>query len=137
MNEDDLKLALALLEHNCPGCQLPESFGAKPELDPWCDACDGTGKVPLLDPNLVRKSCRWCGSIAQHPVGYHCEGRAWVPSEREMDWVRALTKVGWNITFPSSGGVRVRRDYYSNSIGGETLFEAAAQALGVTVKEAP
>ena len=148
MNENDVKLALALLGHNCPGCQLPESLGAKPELAPWCNTCGGTGKVPLLDPALVRKPCpgvspddfgcvTWIDAYKQelHMAGRcPCEGRGWFPSNNQMDWVRALNKLGLDVAYRSRSPVDevdVYEDYDILRGYGKTIFEAAAQALGV------
>ena len=127
MNNNDLKLALALLEKDCPE-------GAP------------AGKVPLLDPALVREPCAWgigeesydhrlCAKNLYRNKEIVCDGRGWFPSNDPMDWVRALNKAGYNVSFPPAGRVRVE-DFLTSRYGqGATIFEAAAQALGVMDKE--
>ena len=145
MNEAELQLALALLEKGCPDCQLPASFGVKPQLDPWCEPCCGAGKVPLLDPGLIRKPCAWgigedsydhkrCAENLYRNKAYVCNGSGWLPSNNEMDWVRALNKVGYDVSFLCGGAVRVDTFPAQRSRWGKTVFEAAAQALGVKDK---
>ena len=149
MNEKDLKLAMALLEQDCPetgkemGCVAGVLQGYRPFQNMKHDLCDGTGKVPLLDPALVRKECK-CGSKFQnHAViscGYGCHDRGWSPSPNDMDWVRALNKAGYDVAYRSCSPVDevdVYEDYDILRGWGATIFEAAAQALGVKVKETP
>ena len=131
MNNNDLKLALALLEKDCPE-------GAP------------AGKVPLLDPALVREPCAWgigeesydhklCAKNPYRNKETVCEGRSWLPSDDVMDWVRALNKAGYAVTFIHDGRAQVDNLTDLHFIWGQgaTLFEAAAQALGVTDKETP
>ena len=147
MNENDVKLALALLEQACPNRPLPDYDPVAPATP--CDLCNGTGKVPLLDPALVRTMCPWANAHDEHDQGkrysaddrYWCtQGKhrpcpGWSVSDNEMDWVRALNKAGWRVTFETGGRVWVDESPGAEYGTGETLFEAMAKALGVADKE--
>ena len=150
MNENDIKLALALLEKGCPNC-FPLGPGMSP-ID-HCKDCGGTGKVPLLDPGLVRKPCSWADSHNEYDRGKahstydrrNCTQAAhrpcpgWSASNDEIDWVRALNKTGYDIVFLHNGRAHVELDDPTDLHfiwgHGATLFEAAAQALGVKTKQ--
>ena len=141
MNEDDVKLALALLEQDCPDAYT-EHGRPRHEREGWsCILCHNTGKVPLLD---LREPCGCPCSIDRRrgwvsPCPSRCEGRGWLPSDDVMDWVRALNKAGYAVTFIHDGRAQVDNLTDLHFIWGQgaTLFEAAAQALGVTDKETP
>ena len=144
MTEPNIPLALALLERDCP---CSECHG-NPVVDTWiCQGrmlcCNGTGKVPLLDPELVRKPCpceyiydginhyldasdgNRCCKLQIYDLGHRldtcdaCQGRNWVPSPDILDWVWALNKEGWRVSTK-------RHD----RADGDGFFEAAARALG-------
>ena len=139
MNEADLKITLALLEKDCPGppyhlCKrgsiIISGSGVYGSAQVSCSLCRGTGKVPLLDPALVRKPCTCRPPELVHSETGPCRGKGWMPSNNEMDWVRALNKLNMDVAF--------RADIIGDLPGvdiyvgwGTTLFEAAAQALGV------
>ena len=101
------QLWLAGLEKPCSDCQLPVSFHAKPELDPWCQPCGGTGKVPVLD---LRKPCPLLDknpgeySISRQTVhelrgiNCKCQGRGWVPKQGEAALHHAMHKDRWGYT---------------------------------------
>ena len=132
MKEADLKLALALLEKECPDL-FTEHGRPRHERKGWsCILCGNSGKVPLLDPALVRKPCTCRPPELVHSETGPCRGKGWVPSPNEMDWVRALNKAGYSVTFWPRGRVAIDSwpDQEINSYG-DTFFEAAAQALGV------
>ena len=56
-------------------------------------SCDGTGRVPLLDPEKVRDMCPPVrhGSCV-HGLYSQCRGRGWTPSTDPWDYVRAAWK---------------------------------------------
>ena len=148
MSETDLKLALALLEQPCSNC-FPLGILAEMEPIGHCKVCGGTGKVPLLDPMLVRTPCPnvrpdefgRLDLIDSYKQGLHkaercaCGGTGWFPSPKEMDWVRAFNKAGYDVSFKRDGQVLIYHFPNLNCGDGITLFEAAAQALGVADKE--
>ena len=138
MNENDVKLVLALLEQDCHACKGRGYLGTKdippqpPHFDStWhpCARCKETGKVLLLDPALVRKPC---SAWPPHQGHRACQGRGWLPSNNEMDWVRALNKADYGVTFsPPRGTIDIWHPATAASGSSATIFEAAAQALGV------
>ena len=106
-------LWLAGLERNCRDCQLPDSFGVKPELDKWCTPCHGTGKVPVLDlrepcpcidnPGDGRPgdgyNCFRCFRYGRHEVTEctecNCKGRNWLPKQGRDALHEGMNKAGW------------------------------------------
>lgn len=116
MNDVDQQLALAL-------CLLERD---RPD--------GGTGKVPLLDPALVRKPCRFCAGSPTS--GCLCNGSGWLPSDNEMDWVRATEKAGYSVKFSGQVYVKETRDFNTGfnpwtDGEGATLIQALAQVLRV------
>ena len=97
LSNEELLLHIAEAERDCSTCQpMPE--GPPP---PICPTCGGTGKVPILSPELMRLPCpkkcsggwivetwaggrRWgcygCGGIYQREGAGGNEGRGWIPS---------------------------------------------------------
>ena len=171
---NDLPLALALLEkdYDCwHVIDLNEGRTGTIRQSPGvsCSKCAGTGKVPLLNPELVRKPCpcppycvpysaspddqdwQMCGACQTTRIhamgalndilmGHHgvwcenCQGRNWVPNPDILDWIRALNKLGLDVAYRSRSPVDevdVYEDYDILRGSGKTIFEAAAQALGV------
>ena len=69
-----------------------------------CPPCSGTGKVPILDPGLMRLPCpwcdgkgRWCVGLAQSALDPHCQGRNWVPNSNAWDMKKALHLAGYQL----------------------------------------
>ena len=149
MSEADTKLALALLEKKSCGYPSDGSLAFRcscSESDCPCHSLsfvEAHGKVPLLDPELVRKPCTWgtgeesydhgsCANNLYRNKKYICNGSGWLPSDSEMDWVRALNKAGYKVTYFPDGKVTVYDPMDIKGFGAhDTIFEATAQALGV------
>ena len=124
-------LKLCLLERECPheGQMKPGST---------CPLCgkqqDEKGRVPLLDPKLVREShpeCSEGGCYASNPRS-SCQGRGWTPSTDPWAYVRAAW---WEIDGRSRGDVLY---VFKNMLAagqdpGPACFEVVA---GVLLKEA-
>ena len=141
--ESNLLLALALLEKDCDCWQVIDRNEGRTGTirkapDVFCSKCAGKGKVPLLDPALVRKPCPnpyckngWDSKWAC-PT---CKGRGWMPSPDILDWIRALNKENLRITFFPGPTVEIRRDCipYLDIEKGKTIYEAAAQVFGVDI----
>ena len=121
----NLPLAIALLKKNCPDCY----HGEAPTRVCGCPTCNGTGKVPLLDPDLVRKPCPRLLGREQTDCSY-CQSNGWVPSPDLLDWIRAVNRAGYVVMFDEVGEVWV--SHGNNKVAkGATLYEAAGQAFGV------
>ena len=67
--------------------------------------CEGTGKVPILDPTLMRLPCPWCDgrgkdclTITQSEIEPHCQGRTWVPNPDAWAMKKALHQAGFQLT---------------------------------------
>lgn len=126
--------------------------------------CEGTMRVPLLDPALARQPCpsgivvsEWDTAMSGSPGwGHHrtkkngtsdyrcpkCHGQAFIPTEDGMKLVLALSKAGWDVAFyhhkDGEPDVIIEKEHEgafgSNGEGIETLRLAAYLAL--SMKEA-
>ena len=93
----DKALALCLLTTDCDGAQI--AFSGERDEQKLCvhDAHAHTGRIPLLDPKLVRVECVACAGtgVGYYPYSHQeavclvCQGRGWTPSTDPWAYVRA------------------------------------------------
>ena len=107
----ELLLQIVSAERDCPSCfgkgVLGSSggFGNSPPPEQWgCVDCGGIGKVPILDPKLMRLPCPNCAgtghiySISVAPALHRqlfsrcqpCKGEGWMPNPDAWAMKKAL-----------------------------------------------
>ena len=105
----NLQLLLRIVEavRHCPRCFPQDGLSYVIAFSPHqdCQECGGTGKVPILDPKLMRLPCPmlyerplWASMQTTHELqGINCEcgGRNWVPNPDAWDMRKALHLAGF------------------------------------------
>ena len=108
------------------------------------ETCGGTGKVPILDPKLMRLPCPnqdgfWSEQFKAHYVGYfkgltictYCQGRNWVPNPDAWAMTKAVAQAGFRLTEGCWFHVAAKARYWAHcepseddSGSGETVSDA-------------
>ena len=80
----------------CKGTGIDIHYSGQQGIGRPCKSgCKGTGRVPLLDPEIVRVKCPLGGLESHYDPKNHihpsdpCQGRGWIPSTDPWAYVRA------------------------------------------------
>ena len=145
-----IQLALCLKEKACPDELHTMHTDAGPFSDALdaatCPKCHGTGKVPLLDPELVREKCDRCFGEGCYPDFFpapdgkydpegtkkipceSCNHRGWGPTKKLVNYTKAVGDLDWQ---DREGLFKYENIAYSIFNGELAVLEALAKALGV------
>uniref|UniRef100_A0A6M3LPP0 Putative tryptophan operon leader n=1 Tax=viral metagenome TaxID=1070528 RepID=A0A6M3LPP0_9ZZZZ len=139
------QLALCLAEKECPSCGGNKTVlrvGEYDEESVSCSRCHGSGRVPLLSPELVREKCPTCGFYTPADRGFHefragcpsCQSRGWIPSTDISHYLHAIYEL-WKDDVRKDGTLV---DIVWSLYGSELLcYQALGKALGVNYKLEP
>lgn len=149
LSNAELLLRIVSAKRDCPYCLQLQDLEGGPYSVSGCEVCGGTGKVPILDPKLMRLPCDSkkhspCykefgydtpsgGNYYETIVTTDCQGRNWVPNPDAWDMKKALHQAGFHLgevhrwpSFQQTGDdwSAVCYPYNSPKLGNEGTWDA-------------